>query len=105
DTFSIAPMAFGAELAEDFAPSLVRFRTEHSLLAQQQAQQRQPGEVLNRFNPERFACFWGARASRGHWSASRRAAEPIAGYPITRATGAIGGTPTAATETVALPSS
>src|SRR5213593_2531673 len=99
-------MAFDAELAEDFAPLLVLFRAARALLARQQAKQRDPGEPVNWFNPERFGCFWGARASRVHWSASRRTVETTGspnGYLTTRATGAIGETPMAATETVALP--
>src|SRR5206468_2959741 len=66
--FAIAPMAFGTELAEDFAPLLVLFRAARALLARQQAKQRDPGEPVNWFNPERFGCFWGARASRALWS-------------------------------------
>ena len=44
---AVAPMTFGAELAEDFATLLVLFRAAHALLARQKTQQRQPGEALN----------------------------------------------------------
>ncbi|MEK7685250.1 MAG: hypothetical protein AAB466_07505 [Verrucomicrobiota bacterium] len=50
--------------------------------------------------------FWGARASRAHWLASRQPNDSLVSLTVPlglRAGEALGGTPRAATETVALP--